>query len=266
MDPLRLDFDDVLERLYLKFAVTQRDCELAGNYLRCFLHAKISSPKMLIILPQIADWAWHELILDTRLYREICAGVFGGFLHHVIKDIHVGSHVRAEDMCEEDALTLRRNFKLSLAFMRQKYALTEISTEWTESGWDSPRYRFRNASYAELLWNDLGEVDKAIPPRFSWLPARIALRFGVTEMRARNAVAEYANAFGCGKLDKAYLLPPAVELVWQEHILWTRRYAEDCNNAFGYFADHLPRDVLGTTLERESGRFAREPNVALEGA
>ena len=71
--------DDVVERVFEKYAVSRSDAELAVEYLDCFLAAKRLNPDKRIILLQIADWAWHELILDTVRYRRLCNQIFGLF-------------------------------------------------------------------------------------------------------------------------------------------------------------------------------------------
>jgi hypothetical protein len=82
-----LDFAEIRQRLYVKYDVSYSDTQLAIEYLRCFLDAKRARPEQLIILPQIADWAWHEFILDTSFYRAACMQVLGRFLHHVATTI-----------------------------------------------------------------------------------------------------------------------------------------------------------------------------------
>ena len=34
--------------------------------------------------------------------------------------------------------------------------------------------------------------------------------------------------------------PVLCENAWEEHILWTQRYASDCHRLLGYFLDHIP--------------------------
>src|SRR5262245_55072992 len=100
-----LDLSDVQDRVYAKYDVTHSDARLAVEYLRCFFDAKRTRPNALIILPQIADWAWHELILDTTRYQTVCSQVLGKFLHHVATtdpDEVLYSDVEAQELSELD--------------------------------------------------------------------------------------------------------------------------------------------------------------------
>jgi hypothetical protein len=158
-----LDLDDVRDRVYAKYDVTYSDAQLAIEYLRCLLDAKRERPNELIILPQIADWAWHELILDTARYRTVCSQVLGRFLHHIktavdsdemALDADNDAHNTGELSDPGFALprarlqrsNLREHFLKSLEMMRNVYGLGlgEHPDQWLEAGWDRPIYRLRN--------------------------------------------------------------------------------------------------------------------------
>lgn len=48
------------------------------------------------------------------------------------------------------------------------------------------------------------------------------------------------------------LIPPAnVDLLWHEHILHTKKYAEDCQNVLGFFLHHLPNKKGETNSKQE---------------
>jgi hypothetical protein len=276
----KLDLDDVRDRVYAKYDVTYSDAQLAVEYLRCLFDAKRERPNELIILPQIADWAWHELILDTARYRSVCSQVLGRFLHHVIKsavdsdEIVLDADVDARNIRELldpvyalpraglQASNLREHFLKSLAMMRNVYGLGlgEHPDQWLEAGWDRPTYRLRNPiwiPYHDSPGKDAGNANDPEgwkPIRsLSWLPGRIARRFGVSVDLARRGVKEYSELFfslgsSCtsNTLDGCSIL---CEIAWEEHILWTQRYTEDCQNVFGYFLDHVPRSsfsILGS--------------------
>jgi hypothetical protein len=187
-----LNLDDVCERVYEKYAVSRSDAELSVEYLRCFLDAKRGRPNDLIILPQIADWAWHELILDTARYREMCSQLFGRFLHHV----------RERVISER----VREAFTNSLKMMQNVYGLGfgDRPIEWSEAGWDTPIYRLRNPILTpNYAYDRSGSGDDAVSDRsdgsptgfLSWLPLRIAQRFGVPNTVARQGVREYSELF-----------------------------------------------------------------------
>jgi hypothetical protein len=76
----------------------------------------------------------------------------------------------------------------------------------------------------------------------SWLPGRLAQRFGVPINTATAAVKAYAEFFISIKSGSDIITAPnqPIEIAWEEHLLWTRRYAEDCELVAGYFLDHKP--------------------------
>lgn len=234
----RLDLDDVCDRVYRKYIVSLADSRLAIEYLRCFLDAKRSYQSDLIILPQIADWAWHELILDTRRYEEICRSFLGRFLHHVVKPLPPDQTA----------------FEKSLDFMRTTYSLPlgDRPEEWLESGWNRPQYRLRQP--IEIPPPSVGacksrtcSADPDCVEFLSWLPSRIARRFGIPATFALQAVHEYSNFFLTLRESGDKYEPCSNSLVcqiaWEEHILWTRKYDADCSRFLGFFLDHIPRSL-----------------------
>lgn len=248
-----LDLSDVATRMYDKYDVTRSDAELAVDYLRCFLDAKRKRRSDFIILPQLADWAWHELILDTARYRTVCADVLGTTLHHVATDAPLDDPRDSEDVSEN----LRGTFLRSMAMMRQNYGLGlgDDRERWLGSGWDSPAYRLRAPIIAQR-----SEVNEAHSARrlnvplvakpigfLSWLPARVARRFALTNETARMAVREYEQFIDSkGQSRSSELLPHRTllcEIAWEEHVLWTDRYARDCKKLFGFFLEHTPRPL-----------------------
>jgi hypothetical protein len=247
-DLSRLNLDDVRKGVYDKYDVSRSDAELAVEYLRCFLDAKRARPEDLIILPQIADWAWHELILDTARYSEICSQIFGRFLHHV-----------RERVISE---SVRESFKNSLKMLHNVYGLGfgDRPNEWREAGWNTPIYRLRNPNgtphYAGGLsghGND-AESDRSngSPTGFlSWLPLRIAQRFGVPIKVARQGVREYSELFLSSQPSRLRAIPTDArsilcEIACEEHVLWTQQYMQDCYRVHGSFIDHQPRRSFST--------------------
>lgn len=255
-DLSRLDLDEVENRLFSKYEVTRSDAQLAVQYLRCFFDLKRERPNELIILPQIADWAWHELILDTIQYRAICQQVFGGFLHHIKETIDPDEPPLAANSCttpRTNPNALRDRFEVSLELMQQIYGLGlgERPDEWLEAGWDRPAYRLRQpvpaCHHADEGDVDFGADDMADRNRSSflaWLPDRIASRFGIPARAASRGVQQYAtlflNAASTVTRNLPRNLPILCQIAWQEHILWTRRYEADCSRVFGRFVDHAP--------------------------
>jgi hypothetical protein len=265
----KLDLDDVEERVYAKYDVSRSDARLAVEYLRCFFDAKRRTPNQLIILPQIADWAWHELILDTERYRTVCSQVLGTFLHHIttpnvdpnvvldgrnvdVRDQTVSEPAHALSKSGFEANDLRQCFRESLAMMRTVYGLgLGLNPEqWREAGWDSPTYRLRNPirvpNHLEKFASSARDpVQLKQAPFLKWLPGRIVRRFGISPAAAHRGLEEYtafllSRQFPHNQIarEKCSIL---CEITWEEHILWTQRYADDCYKLLGYFFDHVPR-------------------------
>jgi hypothetical protein len=230
-DLLNLDLEEVRARIHAKFNVSVADSQLAVRYLRCFLDTRRNYHSDLIILPQIADWAWHELILDTRRYNEICYKYLGRLLHHVIKPV-------PQDEC---------TFERSLVFLQTTYNLPlgDRPKEWQEAGWSNPQYRLR-VGIEMPARNDFSDPVTLDQIEFlSWLPTRIARRFGIPLPAALRAVNEYAcqfsNVSSSGQKDDMMRLSTLGNIAWEEHVLWTRRYQTDCDKFLGFFLDHSPR-------------------------
>lgn len=58
--------------------------ELAWQALRDYFRICLRAGKRRVPMPsQLADDAWHSLILDTRRYAQFCNSAFGRFLHHL---------------------------------------------------------------------------------------------------------------------------------------------------------------------------------------
>ena len=73
-----------------RLALERRRPELGQTQLRLgwealrqyFLLCQRAGPRRLPMPSQLADDAWHVMILDTRRYAEFCRRAFGSFLHH----------------------------------------------------------------------------------------------------------------------------------------------------------------------------------------
>ncbi len=58
--------------------------DLAWQALRDYFRICLRAGKRRVPMPsQLADDAWHALILDTRRYAQFCNQAFGRFLHHL---------------------------------------------------------------------------------------------------------------------------------------------------------------------------------------
>jgi hypothetical protein len=253
---------DLPSRMHTKYAVTLADAELAVDYVRCFFDAKARHPGQLIILPQIADWAWHELIVDTVQYRRVCSQVFGRLL----------SHVR-EDPDQNPSRNLRAAYLRSMETMRKTYALGtgEHWEDWLDPGWDRPQYRLRSyvnfdCAIPEALSTYVGGFDAVEDRLMSWLPRRLVERFNLTDAGAIQYVMQYIDYLRSKRRSggrSEHCEESMVDsIAWQEHILWTDRYAEDCDLLFGHFLDRAsdyrdPRSPRSLKLDHLTSSLGR---------
>jgi len=86
------------KRLFEKYLIEQEEAELARRTLAVFFYMKREDPKLLLILPQIADWAWHEMVANTASYRNFCARLFADHdgtteIDHLVISDQTVSHV-----------------------------------------------------------------------------------------------------------------------------------------------------------------------------
>ena len=230
---------DVRDRLYQKFDISPQDADLAVRYVCCFLDAKRMDASKIIILPQIADWAWHELILDTATYRSLCMRTFG----------HVLSHVK-----EAESEILRDVFAKSMVMFLEKYGLEPEgnSEKWLDAGWDNPSYRLRNPIARDITFIRSSKLDLCVDCSplsrlFDWLPARLVERFDIEKSEAEGAVRLYAaHLLALADDSRSGSLPPLGVLgrtAWEEHVLWVERYEADCHLVLGRTVDHKPNQA-----------------------
>jgi len=249
-----LELHDVRARVYEKYQISRSDAQLAVDYLTAFLDAKRANPDQFLILPQIADWAWHELILDTCKYRVLCSQIFGKFLHHRIE---MGAN-------ETETKVLRTTFEQSTEFLSDEYrlGLGDNPGDWLDAGWNRPQYRLRNAVSSSFEKSPIGS-DLSTVPFLSWLPGRLERRFGIDAEKAKQATRKYADHFYAGSLGPYAKISSAAQVAWEEHVLWTAPYADDCARVIGHFIDHAPRAFVASssTLKsrRDFQRFVLQP-------
>jgi hypothetical protein len=176
---------------------------------------------------------------------------------------------------------LREDFLKSLDIMHKRYGLGlgDNSDDWLEAGWDRPIYRLRKpirlTRYGHLDQDSMNMDAKGLDRIrvFSWLPNRIVQRFGIPIDAAVRAVREYSELF----LSLGSATGPSMvngcsiqcEIAWQEHMLWTQRYAEDCYRVFGHFLDFRPRvdcdnssDTAVVILEDNCSRYPKRSLVS----
>lgn len=63
--------------------LSEQELDLVFQGLRDYFRLCLRAGKRMVAMPsQVADDAWHEMILFTRHYRDFCRRAFGRFLHH----------------------------------------------------------------------------------------------------------------------------------------------------------------------------------------
>ena len=86
----------------------------------------------------------------------------------------------------------------------------------------------------------------------------------LTEERVNDCVRKYRNYLALAKMYRGVPLMPChdIDLVWHQHVLNTRQYAEDCQDYFGYFLHHNPamptQEVATRSGELYVKHFGRE--------
>jgi hypothetical protein len=276
LDISDINLDDVQDRVYKKYEISLSDSKLAIEYLRSFLDAKRRRPGEIIIVPQIVDWAWHEFILDTAYYREVCKKLYGQLMHHVatntsdyLEELTHNVEITERDLEELNPKVslpkiglkyrnLRRAFQDSLVMLNDDYGLRLENQEeyWLDAGWNNPTYKLRDRLETSLSIVDHSEdtytftdIQRGYPKlSLSWLPSRIVQRYGVSLNVAKRGVKEYFDFFlslqSRRKFDAIQSSSELCAIAWEEHILWTKRYEEDCERILGAFLDHTPRTTI----------------------
>lgn len=126
------------------------------------------------------------------------------------------------------------------------------------------------AVHAQFVLNDTGE--QVLLPTFdlSYVVDQILLdekkegRSTLTEERVKDCVRKYRNYLALAKMHRGVPLMPChdIDLVWHQHVLNTRKYAEDCMDYFGYFLHHNPamptQEVADKSGELYVKHFGRE--------
>ena len=62
------------------------------------------------------------------------------------------------------------------------------------------------------------------------------------EDRAVSAIQEYKKMLVMAKLGVHVVPGKDIDEIWHSHILFTKKYQDDCNDFFGYYLNHKPSD------------------------
>jgi len=143
--------------------LSSREIELVERGLREWFVCCACRYRTILGMPSRAvDEAWHEFILDTRVYTAFCEGAFGEYLHHTpdeamgtpIEDA-LGETVRAWDRSEmsddedsvlwdlDERLGIEKPLRideLQLAAARTRSPYPTGATGWAAVGYAAPCY------------------------------------------------------------------------------------------------------------------------------
>lgn len=220
------------DRLYGTFDLDRSQADAATVALRCLLDARTHTPNQPLLLPQVVDWAWHELVIDTTRYTDICDELYDGYMHHAIRSRTPNS-----------AAALDAEFRATTDLFAQKYGLDMTSYGWLDPGWGQP-YRLRrpcvwDASLGTTSPDHRGpNAARGARLDLSWLSARLQHRWRMNPYQAGQTLEMYRAFLSSAPSPETGSLAPtnlAVDAAWREHILWTRRYHEDCAELFGVY-------------------------------
>ncbi|WP_087460737.1 glycine-rich domain-containing protein [Oleiphilus messinensis] len=226
-------FDQLRELLFQTYEIDYSDAVYSVDVLIEFFKLKKETPESFLILPQIADWAWHEFIVDTKNYHQFCDQYFGYYL----------DHVKAEKNSDTEVLLIEKYNATKQVFN----ALSELRFDeefWVDCGWKSPEYRFRevpnyeSAVECEELGDDKSSID------LFWIKDRLIERFGWSGPVSDQAIDQYKAFLSRKTMGGSVLRSSYCDFVWREHILWTERYRSDCQALFG---SYFHRPSLGIT-------------------
>jgi len=76
------DLTLVRRRLVQQELLPEAWVDLAILEFQRYLAVRLLSPQPVMMLSAVVDEVWHQSILFTRLYAELCQRIFGHFLHH----------------------------------------------------------------------------------------------------------------------------------------------------------------------------------------
>ena len=121
--------DQLKEKLHKKYKqITPAQGELVLHGLRQFFMANARSNERYVAMPSRAvDTAWHEFILNTRVYGQWCNTAYGSLLHHTPASAMGASAKRNDGLrrawywaCKEESIDPAKPTRLPLLFALDK--------------------------------------------------------------------------------------------------------------------------------------------------
>lgn len=103
------------------------------------------------------------------------------------------------------------------------------------------------ATLARIAAIDLAPIGRRLADEKRWSAERV-----------QQALRRYRHfLFLCWKYPDGNTPSIQVDTVWHAHILFTRKYAADCQNAIGFFLHHDPGDGTINDADKHADWYAR---------
>ncbi len=112
------------------------------------------------------------------------------------------------------------------------------------------------------LWDDITSAFGGINASTKAFAAKIASKHGWDKNFALKAISEYKKFVYLGVVSNFHVTPSKIiDVVWHEHLLFTKAYREFCDNVINYQFDHHPELM---PVAEETGRFSAQYIDTLE--
>jgi hypothetical protein len=218
-------FDALEQHMSQRYEITSDDAHISIRMLLAFFRLKRTDEREVLILPQVADWAWHEFITDTENYQAFCDIYFGHYLHHVKARHTEGSLVFLNDRFHATMRVLAAECKTDL-------------DSFASAGWEQPKYRLREGF--DFCWLECID-DELVSPAVAaidvgWIAHRLMDRYGLPLRQSNLALGEYKIYLSKRLCGSNKTIPSVIcDIAWKEHILSTVKYHRDSRRLFGSY-------------------------------
>jgi hypothetical protein len=123
------------------------------------------------------------------------------------------------------------------------------------------QYHFDNI-VPHNLWDDIASAFGGVNSSTKAFAAKIASKHKWDKSFALKAISEYKKFVYLGVVSNFHVTPSKIiDVVWHEHLLFTKAYREFCSHVIEYQFDHHP-ELLPVT--EETGRFSAQYIDTLE--
>jgi len=169
------------QRAFEKMQITKAERHVAILTLAAFFQDKLEAPDRLLILPQVADWVWHEMVADTAGYRtflrrqgfgevgsnadDLPASAEHSLLastdHALLATDHsmmvpadhsviTVEHVSLDSETEGLPRSAVEVFEATSEHFKTSHGIDFAQIGWTDAGWASPAYRLRETDSTDF--------------------------------------------------------------------------------------------------------------------